>query len=598
LVGDPGVGKSFLIKNLAKNIANGGFSFPSLDKKIFKLDTLNLSSGVKQRIEIENRFKGLLEEIVQSKQVILLIDDIHSLLNIDGVHLPNILSNFFSNYDFQCIVTTNFEDYYKYFENTNKNLASKFEMVKIEPATIEETEKIINSIKNLYENYYSISFSDEIIKKCISLTDKYLVNKKFPRKAIEFLDEIGAYILIKNDNLTPKMQDYFSQISDAKVKQIENAMALDFKKAIEYRDSVQLYSTQLNFLKEKNRKVKKSNKKIEVTESDVVNVISNCTGISVERILQSGHKDQDNIIKNLKQQIFGQDEAIQTVTKSIFKNYCGFSNHNHPIGVFLFLGPTGVGKTELAKLLSLYLFKGGEAFIQINMNEYLERHDIYKLIGSPPGYVGYQDGGFLLKKVKKYNHCLILFDEIEKANKEIHKILLQIMDAGKTIDVNGNVVDFRNTVIIMTSNIGFNLEDMRKIGFENDSFNSQIEKNLNSELLKYFSLEFINRIDEIISFKTIDADTVKVIVDAKLKDLQEGLKKINYEIKFGKQLKDFLYKKSYNPMYGARYVQRTVSKYLEIFLYNKIAEHELVKNEKVLIDMLEDKLFFKKICYE
>lgn len=326
----------------------------------------------------------------------------------------------------------------------------------------------------------------------------------------------------------------------------------------------------------------------------MVQVVSNCTGIPVERILQNGHKNLNNIIKSLKQQILGQDEAIQTIAKSIFKNYCGFSNLNHPIGVFLFLGPTGVGKTELAKLLSQHLFKNPEAFIQINMNEYLERHDIYKLIGSPPGYVGYQDGGFLLKKVKKHNHCLILFDEIEKANKEIHKILLQIMDSGKTIDVNGNMVDFRNTIIIMTSNIGFNLENMRKIGFDNNFFGNLNEQNINNELLKYFSLEFINRIDEIVSFKSIDKETVKAIVDKKLKDLQENLKKIDYDIKFGKQLREFLYEKSFNPIYGARYVQRTISKHLEIFLYNKIADYELGKNEKVLLDMADGKLCLKR----
>lgn len=258
MVGDPGVGKSLLVKNLARNIANGGLSYSLLDKKIFKLDILSLSSGVRQRIEIENRFKELLEEIVQCKQVILFIDDIQTLFQIDGVHLPNILNNFFADYNLQCIGTTNFDDYHRYFENNCRSLASKFEIVKIEPATVEETEEILLSIKNLYEDYYSIIFSDEIIKKCVNLTDKYLINKKFPRKAIEVLDEIGAYILIKNNNLTPKMQSCFSQISDAKNKQIENAIALDFKKAIEYRDSVQLYSTQLDFLKERHRKIKKA----------------------------------------------------------------------------------------------------------------------------------------------------------------------------------------------------------------------------------------------------------------------------------------------------------------------------------------------------
>lgn len=598
LVGDSGVGKSLLVKNLAKNLANGGFSFSLLEKKIFKLDILSLSSGVRQRMEIENRFKELLEEIVQCKQVILFIDEIHTLFQMDGVHLPNILNIFFTDYDFQCICTTNFDEYHKYFENSNHNLANKFEVVKIEQSTIEETEKILNSIKGVYEDYYSISFSEDIIKKCVSLTDKYLINKKFPRKAIDLLDDIGAYIFIKNNNnLTPKMQSFYCQIADSKEKQIENAIALDFKKAIEYRDSVQLYSTQLEFLKERYRKLKKNNK-VKVTEDDVVQVISQCSGVPVERILQNGYKNLNNIIKILKQQIFGQDEAIQIVAKSIFKNYCGFSNSNHPVGVFLFLGPTGVGKTELAKLLSQYLLKNDEAFIQINMNEYLERHDIYKLIGSPPGYVGYQDGGFLLKKVKKYNRCLILFDEIEKANKEIHKVLLQIMDSGRTVDVNGKIVDFRNTIIIMTSNIGFNIEDIRKIGFNSDFYKGKTEQNTNNELLKYFSLEFINRIDEIISFRYLDKEAVKTIVDKKLKNLQDSLKNIEYDIKFGKNLKDFLYEKSFSPIYGARYIQRTISKHLEFFLYNKISEDALKKNEKILIDIFNDELFIKSISSE
>jgi len=538
LIGDPGVGKTLLIQNLARDISNGVFSFSLLNKIIFRLDILALSSGIKQRIEVENRFKILLDEVSQCKQVILFIDDIHSLFQFDGVFLPNVLNKFLSEYDFQCIISTTFDDFHKYFENSNKCLSEKFEIIKIEPSTIEETFEILLSVKHSYEEYYSISFSEEIIKKCVYLSDKYLINKKFPSKAVDLLDEIGAYIFLKNNSLSPKMQAFSEQISETKTKQIETAKALDFKKAIEYRDSVNHYTSQLEFLKERQRKMKKG-VKIPVTEEDVVQVISNCTGIPVERILQHGNKDLDNIIKDLKKKIFGQDEAIHVVAKSIFKSYCGFSNENHPIGVFLFLGPTGVGKTELAKLLSEYLFKDSEAFIQVNMNEYLERHDIYKLIGSPPGYVGYQDGGFLLKRVKKHGHCLILFDEIEKANKEIHKVLLQIMDSGKTVDVNGNIIDFRNTIIIMTSNIGFNLEDMRKIGFEND-YNIQTEQNINNELLKYFSLEFVNRIDETILFRPLSKEAIKTIVDKKMKDLTENLGRLDYKFKFGRNLKNFL----------------------------------------------------------
>ena len=509
------------------------------------------------------------------------------------MHLKNILNNFLSDYDFQCIGATNFEEYYKYFENGNRSLSTKFEFITIEQTSIEETNKILNSMKYIYEEYYSVSFSEEIIKKCVVLAGKYIANQKFPYKAIDLLDQIGSYIFIKNNHLTPRMQTCCSQISEAKKKQIENAISLDFEKAIEYRNSVQLYSSQLNTLKENYKKTKK-NFIIEVTEEDAVQVISNLTGVSVEKILQNGFKDLKNITKVLKQHILGQDEVINTVAKSIFKNYSGFAKYDHPIGVFLFLGPTGVGKTELAKLLSKYLFKNEEAFIQVNMNEYLEKHDIYKLIGSPPGYVGYQDGGFLLKKVKKYNHCLILLDEIEKANREIHKVLLQIMDSGKTTDVNGNTVDFRNTLIIMTSNIGFNLEDMRKIGFSNENLITQTKENLNNELLKYFSLEFINRIDEVLSFNFINKEVVKVLVDKKLKEIQEQLKEVGYDIKFGKQIKQYLYEKSFNPIYGARHVHRTISKQVETILYDYILEGTLKKNEKNIIEFVNGEIILIK----
>ncbi len=594
LIGDPGVGKSLFVQDLAKDISNGVFNFASLEKIIFKLDILALSAGIRQKIELENRFKDLLDEIVQCKQVILFIDDIHSLFQFDEIHLTNILNKFLAEYDLQCIVSTTFDEYHKYFENSNKYLADKFEIIKIEQSSLEETENILHSIKKTYEDYYSIVFSDEIIKKCIQLADKYLIDKNFPRKAIDLFDKIGAYIFSCNNDLTPKMQTCSDQISDAKSKQIENAMALDFKKAIVYRDSVQYYINQLNTLKERQRKQKK-NCKIKVTEEDVVHIISNETGIPEARILQKGNKDLNNITSNLKKQILGQNEAITIVANSIFKCFCGFSNENHPIGVFLFLGPTGVGKTELARLLSEYLFQNKEAFIQVNMNEYLERHDIYKLIGSPPGYVGYQDGGFLLKKVKKHCHCLILFDEIEKANREIHKILLQIMDSGKTMDVNGNIVDFRNTIIIMTSNIGFNLEDMRKVGFANYDNNLQDEQKLNNELLKYFSLEFVNRIDETIVFNPLSKKIIQQIVDLKLNNLQKNLKKMSYSVTFTSKLKNFLYEKSYNPLYGARFVQRIFSKHLEVFLFNKLSEGHVPKNSKVEVDILDGIPFLSKV---
>ena len=311
--------------------------------------------------------------------------------------------------------------------------------------------------------------------------------------------------------------------------------------------------------------------------------------------MQKGNKDLVYITNKLKKEIIGQDEAIDIVANSIFKSFCGFSNDNHPIGVFLFLGPTGVGKTELARLLSNALFKNKEAFIQVNMNEYLERHDIYKLIGSPPGYVGYQDGGFLLKKVKKNCHSLILFDEIEKANREIHKVLLQIMDTGKTMDVNGNVVDFRNTIIVMTSNIGFNLEDLRKVGFENRENDLHDEQKLNNELLKYFSLEFVNRIDETIVFNSLSKEVILKIVDSKLDKLQENIEGMSLNIEFTDRLRNFLCEKCYNPLYGARFVQRVFSRYLEVFLYNQVTSGKYKAGTTLEVDIENGAPFVSKV---
>ena len=594
LIGDPGVGKSLFIQNLAKDMSNGFFNFVNLEKVIFKLDILALSAGIRQRIEIENRLKDLLEEVSQFKQVILFIDDIHSLFQIDSIHLPNILNKFIAECDCQCIVATTFDDYHKYFENSNKYLADKFEIIKVEPSTLEETENILQSIKKSYEDYYSIVFSDEMIKRCIQLADKYLIDKNFPRKAIDLFDEVGAYIFSRNNILTQDMQDCSDQISDAKSKQIENAMGLDFRKAIVYRDSALFYTNQLNSLKRQQREFKKG-RKTDVTEEDIVHVISKNTGIPEARILQKGNQDLVDVTNKLKKEIIGQDEAIDIVANSIFKSFCGFSNENHPIGVFLFLGPTGVGKTELARLLSNALFKNKEAFIQVNMNEYLERHDIYKLIGSPPGYVGYQDGGFLLKKVKKNCHGLILFDEIEKANREIHKVLLQIMDTGKTMDVNGNVVDFRNTIIVMTSNIGFNLEDLRKVGFENRENDLNDEQKLNNELLKYFSLEFVNRIDETIVFNSLSKEVILKIVDSKLDKLRANIEGMSLHIEFTDRLRNFLCEKCYNPLYGARFVQRVFSRYLEVFLYNQVTSRKYKAGTTLEVDIENGAPFVSKV---
>ena len=567
LIGDPGVGKTAIAEGLAIKIAQNECPRPLQNKRLMTLDLTSLVAGTKYRGQFEERIKALLEEVRDNPNIILFVDELHTLVgagNSSGaLDAANVFKPALARGEVQCIGATTLDEYREHIEKDGA-LDRRFQKVMVNPPTLEQTRQILLNIRDRYEDFHKVEYTDEAIDEIIRLADRYITNREFPDKAIDILDEAGSRTQV---SVKPpqRIKELENEIKEIKKRKLEVVKSQKFELAADLRDLEKKTTTEL----EKETKIWKENidnKRMVVTDEMICEVVSIMTGIPISKISESEIKKILTIDKELADTVIGQNEAIQKISSAIKRNKTGIRKQNKPIGSFLFIGPTGVGKTELAKVLAEKLFGSQDAIIRIDMSEYGEKFNISKLIGAPPGYVGYNEGGQLTEKVKNKPYSLVLFDEIEKAHPDIFNVLLQLLDEGHLTDGNGRKINFKNTIIIMTSNIGLKeVQDFgTKIGFstENDSTKSSqdiIEKNLR----KTFKPEFLNRLDELVYFNYLDKGDILKIVDIQLKDLGDRLAESNYTFKITKQAKEKLAELGYDKSYGARELNRTIQKYVE-----------------------------------
>ena len=587
LIGEPGVGKTAIAQGLAIKIVNGEVPAKLLKKEIYLLDMTAVVAGTQFRGQFEARMKSIIDECKSDGNIILVIDEIHNIIGAgDSDHTmnaANILKPSLADGTIQLIGTTTLAEYRKYIEKDSA-LERRFQQVMVEEPSVDDSIKIIEGIKGYYENYHKVSISNDVIEKLVRMSEKYIHDRFLPDKAIDVLDEACSRINLNNKDLY-KLEILKNQLKEVQEKKEEAANADstdDYKKAAELKMQECSLTDQINELKNKMRPV-------ELTVDDIAKVIENWTKIPVKKITEEEKQKLLNLEDNLHKRIIGQKEAVASVSRAIRRNRAGLKSTRRPPS-FIFVGPTGVGKTELAKALASEMFGDEEAIIRVDMSEYMESNSTAKLIGAPPGYVGYDDAGQLTEKVKRHPYSIVLFDEIEKAHADVFNILLQVLDDGRLTDAQGNTVSFENTIIIMTSNVGSN-ENLNSIGFgsTSDAKKSKIQDSLRQT----FRPEFLNRVDEIIVFDSLTETELMQIVDLMLNDTQKALNDKNIKMYLTDDAKKFLLKKGTDIKYGARPLRRTIERYIEDELSDRILRGELKNNQKVFIDLKDDKLTFK-----
>ena len=573
LIGESGVGKSAIVEGLALRIVNRNVSRVLFDKRVVALNMGSLVAGTKYRGQFEERMRALLKEIASNKDIILFVDEVHTIVGAGSssgsLDAANMLKPALARGEIQCIGATTLDEYRKSIE-TDGALERRFQKVLVEPNTAEEAVDVLKSIREKYEDYHNVRYSDEAIKAAVRLTERYVSDRSLPDKAIDALDEAGSRAHISHISVPPVIEELEERIEELKVKKKEAVKLQKFELAAAYRDEERKFLMELAEEKE-NWKKKLNENRVDVSEEDVAEVVAMMTGVPVNRIAKNETEKLLRMGEDISRRIVGQDEAIRKIVKAIHRNRAGLKDPNRPIGSFVFLGPTGVGKTQLAKVLAEYLFDTTEALIRIDMSEYMEKYAVSRLIGSPPGYVGYEEGGQLTEKVRRKPYAVILLDEIEKAHPDIFNILLQLLDDGRLTDGLGRQIDFKNTIIIMTSNIGSReISDFgRGIGFggENRSGDKKFTDAVVQKALKRtFSPEFLNRVDQIIVFNALNKDDIYKIVDIELGRLFERLEELGFTVDISGDAKKFLVEKGYDPQYGARPLKRAIGKYLEDLL--------------------------------
>ena len=602
LIGEPGVGKSAIVEGLAQQIANHRTSPMLFGKRIYTLDMTGVVAGTKYRGQFEERLKALMKEIEANPDVIVFIDEIHTIIGAGStpgsMDAANIMKPALARGTIQCIGATTLDEYRNSIEKDGA-LERRFQKVQVEPTTFEETLQILRNIKDRYEHHHHVTYTDEALVACVKLTDRYVTDRFMPDKAIDALDETGSRVHLSNAQIPPEIVEIEKEI--AEVKNQKNAAVKDqnFELAAGYRDRQTKLETDLKALNEKWQNGEGEERQV-VDAEQVADVVSMMTGVPVQRMAEQEGIRLKGMSQELKGSVIGQDKAIDKMVRAIQRNRVGLKEPNHPIGVFMFLGPTGVGKTYLAKKLAEFMFGSSDALIRVDMSEYTESFNTSRLIGAPPGYVGYEEGGQLTERVRRHPYSIVLLDEIEKAHPNVFNLLLQVLDEGRLTDGNGRFVDFRNTVIIMTSNAGTRqLKDFgRGVGFNSTSgtglaLNEQDKEHARSivqkALSKQFSPEFLNRLDEIITFDQLDLEAIKQIIDIELRGLYKRIGQIGYSIDLSEEAKEFVATKGYDVQFGARPLKRAIQNYIEDGISDLIVNGDLQPGATIHITLHENK---------
>lgn len=594
LIGEPGVGKSAIVEGLALRIVQKKVSRILFNKRVVTLDMASVVAGTKYRGQFEERIRGILKELQKNPDIILFIDEIHTLVGAGSaagsMDAANMLKPALARGEIQCIGATTLDEYRKNIEKDGA-LERRFQKIIVEPTTPEETLQILKNIKDRYEEHHNVMYTDEALEACVKLADRYITDRFFPDKAIDALDEAGSRVHINSISVPKEIEEQEKLIDALKVKKADAVKLQNYELAASYRDQVSVHTSALEVMKQKWEESLKENRET-VDGEQIAEVVSMMSGIPVQKMAQTENVRLMGMKEELMGKVIGQDKAIETLVKAIRRSRIGLKDPNRPIGTFMFLGPTGVGKTHLAKKLAEFMFGSSDALIRIDMSEYMEKHTVSRMVGAPPGYVGYEEGGQLTEKVRRKPYSIVLLDEIEKAHQDVFNILLQVLDEGRLTDSNGRVVNFKNTVIIMTSNIGTRqLKDFGQgIGFTSGTSGNLKEHSrsiITKALNKTFAPEFLNRLDEIINFNQLDMESLIKIVDIELEGLYKRIKNIGYKLVVEPEAKNFIAQKGYDVQYGARPLKRAIQTYVEDNLSEVILSGDIQEGDTIL--MLYDK---------
>ena len=600
LIGESGVGKSAIAEGLALRIAEGHVPRTLFGKRLLSLDLASLVAGTKYRGQFEERMKAILTELEQNPDILIFIDEIHTIVGAGSAAGSLDASNMFkpalSRGSIQCIGTTTLDEYRQYIEKDTA-LSRRFQKVLIEPATPEETMEILNNIKDKYEDHHMVQFTDEALRACVDLTERYVSDRLQPDKAIDAMDEAGARVHIEKMQVPEEIVTLENELAKVEAEKKAVLAAKRYSEAAELRDQGRDLEAKLADMKQK-WEAEERNRRVQVREQDVAAVVAMMTGVPVERIAENEQGRLLSMENELKGAVVGQDEAIARIAKAIRRNRAGLKDPNRPIGSFLFLGPTGVGKTYLTKILAKYLFDSEAAMIRIDMSEYMEKFAVSRLIGAPPGYVGYEEGGQLTERVRRKPYSIVLLDEVEKAHPDVFNVLLQVLDDGQLTDGIGRKVDFKNTIIIMTSNIGSRQLKDFGIGVGFNTAAREAEKGemqrdvIEKSLKKTFAPEFLNRIDDIIYFNSLGREEIHKIIDIELKGLFSRIRKMGFEVEMDEKAKDFLVKKGWDVQYGARPLRRAIQRYIEDDLADEIIKADILPGDTIRVTSDDEKITF------
>ncbi|PKM75367.1 MAG: Clp protease ClpC [Firmicutes bacterium HGW-Firmicutes-17] len=593
LIGEPGVGKSAIVEGLALRIINKKVSRVLFGKRVLALDIASIVAGTKYRGQFEERMKAIINELVKSTDVILFIDEIHTIVGAGGasgsLDAANMLKPSLARGEVQCIGATTLDEYRQHIEKDGA-LERRFQKVMVDPTNVEETIEILNNIKERYEDHHNVIYTPDAIVSCVSLTNRYITDRHLPDKAIDALDEAGSRVHITNIKVPAEILQLEGKVEEVKKDKLKAVKEQDFELAANLRDQEKKLHKAIELEKVNWEKDMTANRQT-VNEENVAEVIAMMTGIPVKRIAQAESAKLVKMLEEMKGKVIGQDDALKKIVKAIQRNRAGLKDPSKPIGTFVFLGPTGVGKTHLAKILAEYLFDNQENLIRIDMSEYMEKFSVSRLVGAPPGYVGYEEGGQLTEKVRRKPYSVVLLDEIEKAHPDVFHIMLQVLDEGRLTDSLGRRIDFRNTIVIMTSNIGTRqLSEYGKgVGFDTkakkDSASIHAKSIIENALKKTFAPEFLNRIDDVIMFNSLDKDDIHRIIDIELSSLFKRVENMGYSIIMTPAAKDFICDKGFDTAYGARPLKRAIQKYMEDPMAELFIAHSIKEGDKVHIDL-------------